>query len=86
MKYFVYALYSPSYKMIKIGRTKNFKQRWKDLSHWDFDYNKSFALCCDTNQGHKRIEDTLKILVPSKKLWVILNLNLPKPMINKREV
>lgn len=60
MKYFVYALYSPSYKMIKIGRTQNFKKRWKDLSHWGFDDNKSFALCCETNQGHKRIEDTVK--------------------------
>ena len=61
MKHFVYALYSPSYNMVKIGKTDNFSRRWKDLSHWHFDEDKSFALYCSSNRTQKRIEDTLKI-------------------------
>ena len=74
MKHFVYGLYSPSYKMIKIGKTHNFENRWKDLAHWHFDENKSFALYCKTARAQKRIEDTLKIffeLHPSIKAQAI---------------
>ena len=61
MKHFVYALYSPSYKMVKIGKTQNFAKRWKDLGHWHFDEDKSFALYCSSSRTQKRIEDTLHI-------------------------
>jgi len=61
MKHFVYALYSPSYEMVKIGKSSNIENRWKQLSHWRFSADKSFALCCNSQNAQKRIEDTLKI-------------------------
>jgi hypothetical protein len=61
MKHFVYAFYSPSYEMVKIGKSSNIENRWKQLSHWRFSADKSFALCCNSQNAQKRIEDTLKI-------------------------
>jgi len=61
MKHFVYALYSPFYEMVKIGKSCTLENRWKQLSHWNFNADKSFALCCSSKPAQKRIEDTLKI-------------------------
>ena len=61
MKHFVYAFYSPSYSMVKIGKSSRIEQRWKNFLHWHFDENKSFVLYCKTKLSQKRIEDTLKV-------------------------
>ena len=60
MKHFVYAFYSPLYKMVKIGKSSVIENRWKQLSYWNFNADKSFALCCNSEFSQKRIEDTLK--------------------------
>jgi hypothetical protein len=60
--------------MIKVGKTSNFEKRWKDLAHWQFDENKSFALYCTTAKAQKRIEDTLKIFF---QLYPALDGNIP---------
>lgn len=61
MKHFVYAFYSASYEMVKIGKSSHIENRWKELSHWNFSADKSFALLCTSSHAQKRIEDTLKI-------------------------
>ena len=61
MKHFVYAFYSPSYEMVKIGKSSHIDNRWKQLSHWNFSVDKSFALLCTSSHTQTRIEDTLKI-------------------------
>lgn len=61
MKHFVYALYSPSYEMVKLGKSSTLDTRYKQLSHWKFNADKSFALCCNSKSTQKRIEDTLKV-------------------------
>lgn len=61
MKHFVYAFYSPLYKMVKIGKSSHIENRWKQLSHWNFSADKSFALLSTSSHSQTRIEDTLKI-------------------------